>query len=354
MNKPTPEPGKLTVLIFGAGAIGTYIGGSLAQVGHRVHFLERREKFSRLRERGFRIDRGDSTYRLPDPHLVPSLQQAVLKTQYHLAVLALKTYHNPRVLRDLQGLEESFPPVLCLQNGLSNEAQFARVLGENQVIPGTVTTSVSKRRTGDVTLEKRRGIGLAGDHHLVPVLKEHFQQAGLAARYYQQPEAMKWSKVLTNIMGNASAAILNMSPQEIYRHPDAYRLEVDQFREALRVMRAEGHRPVNLPGLPVRPLTAVIRRLPPWLSQPILQEAVGGGRGEKMPSFYLDLHSGGKKTEVEKLNGEIARRAQAHGLRAPVNRTLTRILLQLAEGEIPLDTYDHRPGALRSAVENHG
>ncbi|HEX7433758.1 MAG TPA: 2-dehydropantoate 2-reductase N-terminal domain-containing protein, partial [Anaerolineaceae bacterium] len=42
----------LRFLIFGAGAIGTYIGGSLALAGHNVIFFERPEIALRLRERG--------------------------------------------------------------------------------------------------------------------------------------------------------------------------------------------------------------------------------------------------------------------------------------------------------------
>ena len=48
--------GKLNVLTFGAGAIGTYIGGSLALAGHQVVFLERPAKVDELRARGLRLD----------------------------------------------------------------------------------------------------------------------------------------------------------------------------------------------------------------------------------------------------------------------------------------------------------
>src|SRR5687768_4429107 len=48
--------GKLKVLTFGAGAIGTYIGGSLALAGHKVVFLERPAKVDELRRRGLILD----------------------------------------------------------------------------------------------------------------------------------------------------------------------------------------------------------------------------------------------------------------------------------------------------------
>ncbi|MDP2777323.1 MAG: 2-dehydropantoate 2-reductase N-terminal domain-containing protein, partial [Anaerolineales bacterium] len=47
---------RLSVLVFGAGAIGTYFGGSLALAGHNVVFVEQPKMVSELRERGLRLD----------------------------------------------------------------------------------------------------------------------------------------------------------------------------------------------------------------------------------------------------------------------------------------------------------
>jgi 2-dehydropantoate 2-reductase len=51
-----PLNGKLKVLTFGAGAIGTYIGGSLALAGHAVVFVEQQKVADELRQRGMRLD----------------------------------------------------------------------------------------------------------------------------------------------------------------------------------------------------------------------------------------------------------------------------------------------------------
>ena len=55
--------------------------------------------------------------------------------------------------------------------------------------------------------------------------------------------------------------------------------------------------------------------------------AVGGGRGGKMPSFHIDLHTGRGKSEVEWLNGAVARYGIKFGVPAPVNQRLTAILM---------------------------
>jgi 2-dehydropantoate 2-reductase len=52
----SPINGKLKALVFGAGAIGTYFGGSLALAGHQVVFVERQNVVDELKEKGLKLD----------------------------------------------------------------------------------------------------------------------------------------------------------------------------------------------------------------------------------------------------------------------------------------------------------
>ena len=157
---------------------------------------------------------------------------------------------------------------------------------------------------------------------------------------------MKWSKLLTNLLANASTAILDMAPAEVFSHPGLYRLEIAQLREALAVMDAQGIKVVNLPGTPVRALAWAARSLPISLSRPLLRRAVGGGRGGKMPSLHIDLHSGRGKSEVETLNGAVVRYGERFGISTPVNRLFNETLLALSAGKLPLDAYTRQPAKL--------
>ena len=341
---------KLRVLIFGAGAIGTYIGVSLATAGHLVTFLERPEKIDRLQERGFQLALQDHVRQLPDPHLTADLSHSLQEKTFDLAVFALKSYHTRPILGKLRTVRNQLPPLLCLQNGVENEALLAEILGPENVIPGTVTSAVSREKTGWVRLEKERGIGLAGDHPLIKELAETFQAAGLSTSRYQRPEDMKWSKLLTNLLANASSAILNMTPEEIFRDQAAFDLEIRQQREALQVMKAAGIKVVNLPGVPVKLLARVEKHFPRFLAQPMLVRAVGGGRGEKMPSFHVDLYSGQKESEVDALNGAVVRAGRKYQVSTPVNQLMLSTLTDLIEGTIPREKYAGKPRRLRRAL----
>ena len=152
--------------------------------------------------------------------------------------------------------------------------------------------------------------------------------------------------MLTNLIANASSAILDMPPAEIFANPNLYRLEVEQLRETLAVMQAQSINVVDLPGTPVRLLAFAVRTLPLAISRPFLAKAVGSGRGGKMPSFHIDLHSGRGKSEIDYLNGAVVRAGQKTGIPTPVNQVLTETLLKLTRSESSISQFAHQPERL--------
>ncbi len=334
---------RLSWLVFGAGAIGTYIGGSLLLHGQKVVFLELPPADSALRDNGLKLTIQAQEYRVLHPVVFSTLPSAISFDTYDVVIFALKSYDTETALELIRPYSPSFPPILCLQNGVENEPALKTVLGENNVIAGTVTSSVRRIAAGDIVLERLRGVGVEKSHPLSLQIVQALSDAHLNAHLYPSPAAMKWSKMLTNLLANASAAILDMSPAEILAHPDLYRVEINQIREAIAVMRAQQIYPVNLPATPVRAFAWLITHLSPSLSQPLITRFAGKGRGEKMPSFHIDLHSGRGKSEVDYLNGAVVRFGQQLGVPPPVNLWLNRTLLSLTQGEIPIDHYSHNP-----------
>lgn len=345
---------KLNILAFGAGAIGTYIGGSLILAGHNVVFVEQPKVADELRERGLRLDLTvDKRRKSKDAFvispkgfvIVPSLESALQYGLFDTALFALKSFDTASALEGMKPFAEKMPPILCLSNGVDNEPAIADALGRNKVISATVTSAIGRRAAGDIVLEKLRGVSIASGHPLSEKLATAFNAAYLNARLYPDAASMKWSKMLTNLMANPSSAILDMSAAEVFANRRLYKNEIKMLRECLAVMNAQNIEIVDLPGTPVRAL-ALATRLPLWLSKPLLGRAAGSGRGAKMPSFHIDLHSGRGKSEVEYLHGAVVRAGEKVGVPTPVNKMLTETLVSLTQGEIPLDTYAHQPQKL--------
>lgn len=351
MAVPQERTSQLNVLSFGAGALGTYIGGSLALAGHNVIFVERAEVAEELHERGLRLDLSlDKRRKTRETFLVepssfvsaPSLEGALRYGPFDVALYALKSFDTVAALEGIRPHADKMPPILCLSNGVDNEPAIANVLGPDKVIPGTVTSAVGRRAAGDIVLEKPRGVGIASTHPLSDRLVATFNDAFLNARAYPDPQSMKWSKMLTNLLANPASAILDMSAAKIYARADLYKMEIDMLRECLAVMEAQNIQVVDLPGTPVRAL-AFATKLPLWLSKPLVGRAAGAGRGGKMPSFHIDLYSGRGKSEVDYLHGAVVRTGEKTGVPTPVNRLLTETLLALTEGEMTLEKYAHKP-----------
>jgi 2-dehydropantoate 2-reductase len=336
----------LRLLSIGAGAIGTYIGGSLALGGQQVVFVERPEVAERLRSRGLRLNISGSEHHLPTPQVVGSIEQALATQEYDVALFALKSFDTATFLASLTVPMASLPPFLCLSNGVDNEPVIAAVLGPDKVIAGTVTSAIGLREAGDIVLERLRGVGVAAGHQLSEQLVAAMDAAALNARLFKSAADMKWSKMLTNLVANATSAILDMPPSQIFAHPGLYRLEIGQLREALQVMAAQGIKVVDLPGTPVRLLALAVKHLPLAISRPLLGRAIGGGRGGKMPSFHIDLHSGRGKSEVDFLNGAVVQAGQRTNIPTPVNNLLYEKLRALTRGEIRIEHYRGEPEQL--------
>ncbi len=351
---------KMKVLVFGAGAIGTYVGGSLALAGHQIVFVEQPKVVEDLRQRGLRLDLTlDKRRQLKDASriepaafvIVSTLEEAFRYGPFDVALFALKSFDTPAVLEGMEPFADKIPPILCLSNGVSNEPAIAQALGNGKLIYGTVTSAIGRRGAGDIVLERLRGIGVAKGHPLSEKLNSELNNAYLNAQLFDDAHSMKWSKMLTNLIANPTSAILDMTAGEVFANKDLYKLEIEMLRECLAVMDAQGFDVMDLPGTPVSVL-AFATALPWWLSKPFLSKAAGAGRGGKLPSFHIDLHSGRGKSEVEYLHGAVVRAGEKFRVPTPVNKVLTETLVALTNKEIPLEEFAHKPEKLLAKVDS--
>jgi 2-dehydropantoate 2-reductase len=177
-----------------------------------------------------------------------------------------------------------------------------------------------------------------------------FGATGLPVTAAADYRALKWSKLALNVVANASCAILNVLPERLVHFGDAFELELRQIREVRAVMRALGIAPIDLPRYPVRALQS-IASLPAPIARAILANRIAGARGRKPPSLLLDLRAMRNRTEVDFLNGAVARAARTAGVKAPVNTVFARIVSDIAHMPQLWAKYRERPDALVAEVE---
>jgi 2-dehydropantoate 2-reductase len=339
----------MTDLLVGGGAVGTLIAWALAAGGRDVAIVRRSKTDGPSQADMTVIDpSGDRR----TAHVTEVARPDDLSAAPELIVLAVKMF-------DLEAAAAScaaWPSAaaLTVSNGVGAERIVADVRPGVGLIAGSVTASVELVGEGTVSRLNRGGIGLApvsGDvDRLIEDVLVAFAAAGLRTGRIEDAAAMKWSKLLANLVGNATSAIVDRSPVELYGDAGVYAIERRQLLEALAVMHRLGLRPVALPGADVR-LLAMGIRLPPALARPILRRVVVGARGGKDPSLRLHAKSGSGPSEVDWLNGAVADAAEGLGGAAPVNRRLTTLLHEVLANPSRREWFSGRPDRLVEAVE---
>ena len=337
----------LRVVVVGAGAVGSFLGGTLAAAGCEVTLLGRRVTSGGRGQTPLVIvgpegSRTVAVRRAADPAAVDVVPDVLL--------FAVKAF-------DLEGALETaerWPgtPVVTAQNGVGAEGVVAE-LRASPLIAASLTTAVEPVH-GGVARRRRGGIGLAavrGDvDGLVASLAVAFEAGDLPSLVCPDATAMKWSKLLANLVGNASGALLDMDPGAIYADGDGFALERAQLREAVEVMRALGLRRVSVPGAQVGLLLTGLR-LPAWIARPVLARAIGQARGGKSPSLRLHVRGAATgPTEVRWLNGAVAAAGARLGIRVPVNACLTALVDEAASDPTGAARWTGRPDLLRHAA----
>ena len=349
MTGPAPAAGETNagVVVIGDGAVGSFVGALIAGSGSGVTLAGRPGKDSRgtaeivIRTpdggtRRARVERAGGTAGLERPACV---------------VLAVK-------MPDLVAAIDACRPwpdavVVTLQNGLGAEELVMAARPDAPLLAGSLTSPIERDANGTLGWRKRRGIALArvqGETAEVEAaVRDALVSGGLPVAVVRDWRAMKWSKLLTNLIANAVPALLDESAADVYADRRLFEVERSQVREVLAVMQALRLSPLRLPGADVR-LLALGFRAPASIARPVIRRVVGDARGGKAPSLLLHLRAGGGPSESPWLNGGVARAGLAAGVSTPVNAALGELMEAAAADPAAWARTRNRPDALLAAI----
>ena len=335
----------MNALVVGGGAVGSLLAWALATGGLSVAVVRRRAEQSTSSSLTVVGPRGSGG--TVNVAVVSSAGETRMEPD--VVVLAVRTF-------DVAAAVVSLPPLdratfVTVQNGIGSEEVVRELRPGHPLVAASLTASVDMAPDGLVHWLRRGGIGLApvdGAPSLSD-LAAAYRPSGMRVRTYADWRTMKWSKLIANLVGNATSALVDLPVSDVYANPALFEIEREQLREAFAVVRAAGLKPVSLPGADVSRLELAIG-LPSPVARTILGFAVGGGRGDKDPSLRIAMAAGADRTEVEWLNGAVARNGTELGIDTPVNRALTQLLLQAATDATQRARFRHRPDALVAAI----
>ena len=340
----------MKICCIGAGAIGLYIGGSLAYHGEDIIFLDRPGQESLYANKPISVEVDGFARETRNFTMISSLDD-LKGVELDSMFITVKAFDTQAVIDRIKKAGLIPKSLTSFQNGVENESLLLQAFPGAEIIGASVVSAVSRLGDTAVRVEKNRGVGISCKGSTTEALLDSFHRSGFKPKRYADLNSMKWSKMISNLFANATSAILEMTPAEVYQNQQMFRIERMQILEALDVMQASGYKVVDLPGLPLRLLVALFKVLPEGLLQPVLTKLIAGGRGEKMPSFFIEKQRGSGQSEIDFLNGAIVRRGKTCGVPTPVNAALTRVLLQAIEDEENGRSYIHNPELLWETVK---
>jgi 2-dehydropantoate 2-reductase len=307
-------------IIYGAGGIGSGIGGHLWRTGHDTILIGRSGHVGRIQAAGLRLRTGTEEHQLRVPAVTHPRE--IRFRSDDVVLLTMKSHDTDAALRELRaaGGDAWDLPIFCAQNGIANEPiaarTFRRVYGVLIVIPAIfledgIVYNPIRGNSGMIDI----GLYPRGADETAAQVATALQEATYEARVHPEVMAPKARKLLGNL-GNALGAITD-------GRGDAGPYLAEVRREGERCLEAEGH---------------------PVESEASFHERCHARRGETaMPEGRRNLGSSWQSLmrrqgsiETDYLNGEIVFLGRKHGIPTPFNALLQQVANAMASArELP-------------------
>jgi 2-dehydropantoate 2-reductase len=297
------------IAVMGAGAVGSFFGGMLARAGADVTLIARGAHLQALQKDGLFLD----SIRFQERIKVRASGEPAAVRGAELVLFCVKSLDTESAARSIAPHLSPGTVVLTLQNGVDN-AEKIRALTGMVALPTVVYCAAALSAPGRMR-HAGRGDLVLGDTPREPAatIAALFERAGVPCRLSDNIQGELWQKLVLNCASNAVTALTRAGYALAVRNPFTRQIMTQAIEETVNVARAAG---VRMP-LDTRDLTIQLMDL---------FESYGE---EAVSSTAQDL-ARGKRTEIDALNGYVARRGAELGVPAPVNQTL-HALVKLVE-----------------------
>ncbi|MBK9575618.1 MAG: 2-dehydropantoate 2-reductase [Fibrobacterota bacterium] len=295
----------MKVAILGAGAVGGYYGGRLAQAGHNVRFLYHSE-LEAVRANGLRIESVDGSWQGP----VQAFGKAEEIGPCDAVVVAFKSAQAELFPRILPAVLAPDGFVVCLMNGLGHEEMLARVVGHSRVVAGAAFICAERGEPGVVHHYAVGGLSMGpyfeegrdAAMDFCQKMSGLFEGAEVPCKALSDGPGIKWGKLVWNVpFSGLSVWAGGITTDRIVSDPSLRAFAQDLMQEVLLAAGACG---VELdPRAPGRNLKQT------------------EGMGAYRPSMLVDFLAG-RPIEWEAIVAEPLRRGEAAGASLPRMREL--------------------------------
>jgi len=335
MTHNPPSASELgPVWIMGAGSVGCYLGGWLAAAGADVSFIGRPRVLETLRRDGLTVsDMKNHQHVIPANALklfeaLPSLESTSSSTQtptLQPPALVLLTVKGSGTVQAAQELAAAGLPagtlVVSFQNGVGN-AELAQAHAPSlKVLAGMIPYNVADLGHGVFHRGTTGSLMVQDDAQFAP-WQAVFNSTQLQLKLVPDLKPVQWGKLLINL-NNPVNALSGLTLLQEFSEWYFRRCLAALIDEAMQVLRQAQVPYAQVLAVPPEKFIRVLR-LPnflfKWVGKKMLQI------DPKASSSMADDFALGRTTEIESLCGEVVRLAQKHGLEAPRNAAMVRLV----------------------------
>lgn len=289
------------IAIVGAGAIGSVYGARLSKF-HDVTLVGGAAHVEAIRRSGLAIEGLLSeTLHLPACTRLSRIEPGTL------ILLTTKVNNNVAAIEPIVPL---LPPdrvtILCVQNGLYSENLVKDLVQDRALVLRAITQVGGVLVRPGVVDHTVAGYTLIEQHPQSPAIAAVLTAAGLDGRVIPDIKKEMWRKAVFNCVINPTTSLIGCEVGGIV-DPQLNSLKRQIIDECLAVARADG---VTFE----EDFVALIDRV------------FAGAR--TIASMRQDLMKG-RKTEIDHMNGAVARLGEKYGLPCPVNAALSTMIKYL-------------------------
>ncbi len=315
-----------SILIFGAGSVGCFIGAALAEGGAEVTLLARQRTVDEVNAHGITLSDLDGRQGHLDASRLRAVTELAAAPPPGLVLVTVKSRHTDDAAAALSDPRCRDAHVISFQNGVDNAARLAAHLGDDRVIPGMVPFNIVHSDGGRFHRATEGDLAIADRPALPPRWLPAFERAGLPLAIHSDFEQVQWAKLLLNL-NNPINALANLPLVQELRDRHYRRALAAVMGETLEVLRRAGIAPARITPLPMRFVPWLLR-----LPTPIFERVASSMLAidpHARSSMSDDLRSG-RPTEIQAINGAVVALAERVGHSAPLSK---RIMALIADAE---------------------
>jgi 2-dehydropantoate 2-reductase len=296
----------MKIVVIGAGNLGCVYGGNLARIGQQLTFIDTwPEHMQAIRENGLTMEGLSGTF----TERAQASTTAEGITGADVALICVNSYATAQAANTAHQVLKSTGFCITLQNGVGNVEALQAVLGPNRVLAGLSFQSGELAKPGLVR-HTNNGPTYLGEldrqrtERLLQV-NDLFHQAGLHPVLVDDIVATIWAKFVHNCGINAICALTGLRPGNIQQVPELDDFQTRIIGETVTLLRAKG---IELQE--TDPCATIKAYCSHKFHRPSMMQ-------------HLDR---GQQTEIDSLNGYVARESLRLGLDAPYNAALTMLI----------------------------